>query len=437
MEHPDDMLTPRSRHLVGRELATTAVRRALIEAGAGRSERPLRLLMPLARTLGVSVAEIQRLAAYSRQTIYNYLEAEPMTRLSTADSEAAARCLAIALVAAGQEQTLERLAEALNAVPEALLAASRLCDREGWATVSHPGGNGSGSVTLTPREATTEWLRLDVSTRELADRRPGYAVYLAAPPEHLPALAGAAPAVVGLDEASVLGRDVAPSVMRGPELAINVRAGDQRAAIRAAEATFLEITKKAKVNVPMKITQIIPPAIAANAPSRVLDSFVEAMSDSQAPETIDDLRAERELYPGGDPERRLAARCLTWAARELRLALGREDADRAPTISSGDDAFQELIPVSGQLSLSPDQKRIKDPLQQALRLAGETLGPYRGGELGGFKGPGERARIAPEVAPSEDDLVEMARLCGQAVNAGGGDREHLLRVLRGTMGTAS
>jgi hypothetical protein len=423
----NELLTPRARNLVGRELAQTAARRELIVAGADRSSGVLVLLLPLARVLGISVAEMQRASSYSRQTIYNFMDADPIRALPASEAERVAKVLTIALVGAGGPQTIEQLASALNADPQALGPGVRFLVSQGRASMDRAEG---GSITLAADPSATEWLRLEVSTQELADRRPGYAIYIAAPPEDLGTLAAAIKSVVGLDEAAVLQANVAPSLMNGPEVAVNVRAGDQRSALRAAASVWAEICARAGVEAPMQVTQVIAPPIAPNAASPVLDNFLAALSEGLSPELADDLRAERERYPGGDAERRIAARCLTWAARSLRRSLGREDADRVLTIGTGDDAFEELIPVSGQLSLTPAQKKIKDPLQQGLLIAAERLGPFRGGELSSFKGPGETPRLVAKVAPSEDDLGKIARLSGQALNAGDHDTGYLRRVVR-------
>ena len=420
-------LTPRTRHLAGRELAQTAARRELIVAGADRSSQVLMLVLPLARVLGISVAEMQRATSYSRQSIYNFLDSDPVRAIPASEAGRVAKILTIALVGAGGPQTVDQLAAALNADPDALGSGVRFLVNHERASAEQAS---DGSVTLTANPSAAEWLRLEVSTQEIADRRPGFAVYIAAPPGDLNILAAATKSVVGLDEAAVLDADVAPSVMNGPEVALNVRAGDQRAALREAEAVWIEICERAGIKSNMRVTQVIAPATSPNAASPVLDSFVSALSKGLAPEIVDDLWAERERYPGGDAERRIAARCLTWAARSLRYSLGREDADRVPTIKTGDDAFDEAVPVSGQLSLNPALKKVKEPLEKALLLASERLGPFRGGELASFKGPGERPRVVAEVAPSEADLAEIARLSGQALNATNHDGEHFRRVVR-------
>jgi hypothetical protein len=126
------------------------------------------------------------------------------------------------------------------------------------------------------------------------------------------------------------------------------------------------------------------------------------------------------------------------AARELRSELGNQASDHAPQITNGDAAFEEWwVAVAGLGSLTSRPVAIRRPLLEALRLAAERLGPYRGGELASFPAPGERPAEPREVAPSPADLVGMGRLCGEAVAAGGGDDRHLLSVMRMVTGSGT
>ena len=225
----------------------------------------------------------------------------------------------------------------------------------------------------------------------------------------------AAREVVGLHEAAVLPQSVAPSVMSGPELGISVRATDQRAALRIAAEVWDEIRSRAGLGAAsMRVVSFHLPATAVAAPSAVLDAFTEALVDEEASNRV---RGQRERYAGGESERTLAMRCLTEACRELRRVLGRDDAGVVPTIRSGDDAFQEYGPVSGLAGRVGRHEAIRRPLEEALRLAAERLGPYRGGELGSFKAPSAPPSAPREVSPSREDLATISGFAGDALAA--------------------
>ena len=427
----EHLITPRVKILSRRELAETAVRRELVAAGDAHAVDGLDGLLPLARSLGVTVAETQRLSGFARQTLYKVLKAGPASGFGDRDNERLARLLTIAVIGAGAEQTVAGISAAMNVVAAALVEPAKLLDDLGLARFS-PGEE----ARLAPTELAIDWLRLHVSSRELDDRSPGYSVYLRVESTDLRGIDEAVGEIVGLDEAAILPASIAPSVMNGPELALTVRAPDQRTALRAAEALWEEIGNRIGNAAPMQVADLHPPVSAANAPSAVLDGFVAALAPGLGEELANRIRGERERYDGGEPERVLAGRCLTLAARELRRELGREDDERTPTITNGDSAFDEwqIVQSPGLGSLSQRSAAIRRPLLEALSLAAERLGPFRGGELGSFRAPGERASEPREVAPSPEDLAEIARLCGDAIAAGDSEDRHILAIVRMVLG---
>jgi hypothetical protein len=435
----EHLITPRVELLSRRELAQTAVRRELVAAGASRAVDELSGMLALARTLGVTVAEAQRLSGFARQTLYTAMNAPPADRFLDQDNERLARLLNIAIVAAGAEQTLAQIAAAMNVAPAALLAPARLLDSLELARFS-PAGSEVGDAVLAPTKLSTEWLRLHASSRELDDRAPGYTAYLRVAPADVRRIDAVLGDIVGLGEAAVLPASTAPSVMEGPELAVTVRATDQRAALRCAEAIWKEIGDRIGKSAPMRVADLHPPVSAPNASSAVLDGFLAALTSGLGEEIANRIRGERERYDGGEPERVLAGRCLTMAARELRRKLGRADTEPAPTITDGDAAFEEWVAASGHglTSATPNSAQIRRPLLEALKLAAERLGPFPGGELASFKAPGERPSEPRKVAPSKGDLAEIARLSGTSIAAGEGDDQHLLAVIRAVLdGTRS
>jgi hypothetical protein len=409
-------ITPELRSLTGRALATTAVRWELVAAGATGKSAELNFVAPLSRALGLTVAEVQRLSGFARQTIYNALN-HRAERVPDRDSERLARLTTIALVATGRALSLDELGASLGVAPEGLVTAARALDAERVA--SFRGATLAADVMLAPTEVTEQTLRLRATEQQLANRAPGFTVYIALAGGEEIAIDDAAREVVGLAEGAVLPQSVAPSVMSGPELGLSVRATDQRSALRAAARVWDEIRSRAGLApAPMQVMSFHPPTTGATAPSAVLDAFTEALVRELDEEATNRVRGERERYVGGDGERSLAMRCLTEASRQLRRVLGRDDADAWPTIRDGDDAFQEYGPVSGLANAVGDREAIRRPLEAALRLGAERLGPYRGGELGSFKAPGAAPGVPREVSPSREDLAAIASLAGEALSAG-------------------
>jgi hypothetical protein len=433
----EHLVTPRVEALSGRALAQTSIRRELVAAGASRSTRDLRGLLPLARTLGVTVAEAQRLSTFSRQTIYSVLNDEAASEFLSYDSERLARLLNIALVAAGKEQPLKQIGQALNVAPSALLTPARLLAGLDLAVLTMNGVEPDNAV-LTPTDLSSQWLKLHASSQELDNQAPGYTAYLRIDPTEVRQIDAVVGEIVGLDEAAVLPAETAPSVMEGPELAITVRATDQRSALRITEAIWREIGQRLGRNTPMRVADLHLPPTAPNAPSVVLDAFLAGLLADMEEELGNRLRGEREGYDGGEPERVLAGRCLTLAARELRRMLGQKYDERMPAITNGDSAFEEWVTASSHdlESDSPESEKIRRPLLDALKLAAERLGPFRGGELASFKAPGQQPRVVREVAPSEEDLASMAHLSGAAIAAGEGGDSHLIAVIRVAVGAA-
>jgi len=83
-------------------------------------------------------------------------------------------------------------------------------------------------------------------------------------------------------------------------------------------------------------------------------------------------------------------------------------------ISDAEAAWSELEIVRG-LSLDKPREPIRRAVKEALELAADRLGPFRGGEVGSFAAPGGTRRVLERIRPALDDLVRMAELAGRAV----------------------
>jgi hypothetical protein len=428
------LITPRVRYLSGRELAQVAVRYELIDAGRVRpSAEGLSGLLPLAHSLGVTMSEAQRLTGYARQTLYSIRDADPVKQIPNTGIERIARLLGIAVVATGRGLRLVEVGDAMELTPSLLVSPARLLASQGFVELIEEDAPQKASVV--PNESLLDWVRIHVSGRQLDSRSPGYAVYLKIDSGEVDRIDEVAREIVGLDEAAVIPQSTAPSLMLGPELAINIRATDQRSALEIAELLWDEICDRLQLeDRPMRVADLHLPPTAPAAPSAVLDGLIAGLETELDDETSNRIRGERDRYEGGESERVLAARCLTLAARQMREELGRDDVDLMPTIANGDAAFEELIPVEALRGQGPAIEKVRKPLQKALSLASERLGPYRGGQLGSFKGDGERPQIPREVAPSQDDLAKIARLSGKAIAAGAPSEERLIALVRAVAG---
>ncbi|MGI8622993.1 MAG: hypothetical protein ACR2NB_05790 [Solirubrobacteraceae bacterium] len=404
-----DLLSPFVRDLSGPGLASEFARARL---GASRGRRPTVVLADaaaLGSAVGLGASEMQRVGGCSRQTIYNVLRAD---RLEPPELDLELEMLACALAFDGESATAviaDRLRVDLGG---AVRAAGRLVARDEIAAAARP----VLPATLVAATERGEGRLREVLDEVLRSRPEGIAVYLfVATDEEGRALERTAEALIAHQEHVLLDASIAPSTMRGPELALVVHAASMRSALEIAEDVWNDLRDRADLAPAlMRVASILPPAALEALPSDVLDAFVAGIVSTAPRRASDAARRARNRFDGRARERELAARCLTAAASSLRLALGRPSG--APAISDGDRAFGELSVVA-DLHLDADRERIQRPLVRALDLACERLGPVAGGRLGSVRAPGARPAEVESVHPTEQDLAAMAEDSGAAVGA--------------------
>jgi hypothetical protein len=413
---PDESpLTGFTRSLTPRDLAQEVARRELVVVRAERTAPRLVEAVRLGKAVGLSVAEMERMAGCSRQTIYTALrqlaDAEAPTRRGVMDSATLMRQVLVAVVASEGDVPVAELARRLRVGEDEVLMAGRALDAQRLCNVSRYGSGASARHTIASTPRAEQALSAHFDDLYLS-RVEGFSVYLAVDPVEADAIAAAAAALVSRDEHVLMDARVAPSVMRGPELALVVYAPTSRMAISIARDLWNEIRRHAELpSAAPRVQDVAPPFPQPCGDSAVLDAFVAAITE-QAPDFTGDVVRQRMRYPGGADERTLAGRCLTAAARVLRRTVGQQTEPRP--VANADAAWGELAPAVG-LRLDAKRSRVQRATVEALELAAERLGPFRGGEMGAFRAPGTPSWIVEEIHPSAADLERMAVLAGTAV----------------------
>jgi hypothetical protein len=396
------------------ELPAEVARQQLATLRGERAVSPLVEAVRVAQAVGLKVAEMERMSGYTRQTIYTALRSlgEQDDRSRPRDRSTVSQHVLVALCALGGEVPVPELAARLRLPREEVamalqtLRAEQLCEVV-WPKPAEGLANMSSSATAAGYRA----LRRLFNDLFLA-RPDGFSVYLGIEHDERKKIADAADVVISSHEHTLIAASVAPSRMTGPELALTVHAPTGRVAIAIAADLWSEIRQQAGLpNAVARITELIPPSAPPAADSVVLEAFSDAIINSSL-HNANAVTAAKMQYRGGIDERSLAGRCLTAAARALRRSVG-QDRDPRP-IADGEAAFGELMPVRG-LSLDRERAPIQRSLSRALDLAADHLGPFRGGELGSFREPGQPPPIAERVEPTSEQLEEMASLAGQAV----------------------
>ncbi len=355
------------------------------------------------------MSEMQRLTGLARQTLYRHLPPEGKDERNPPRPQASMEVLLLLAAEAGYASPA-LLARRAGLNPALVVAVVTDLDAEQLCTLRR---DAYASLEAAPTAETYVALREHFD--DLYLRRPdAFSVYVRVPEQHQSEIATAASGVLASEEHVLVEPTTAPSLMDGPELAFKVNAPTVRRALAVTRDVWEQILEEAGVDYfePV-IANVIPPAARPLVTSDVLDNFVEAAVDGGAPHG-DALREIRTGYSGGVPDRVLAGRCVTSAALALRRTVG--NANEPRPIHDGDTAFAELQPAAG-VPVNRETAAIKRATVDALELATDRLGPLPGGRLGSFRAPDAPPNIIEEVRLTDRDLVEMARLSGDAVGA--------------------
>lgn len=415
-----DLGTGVGRSLAGAELAREVVRQELAGFRAERASSRLADAVRLGDAVHLPVAEMERMAGVSRQTIYNAKAAAVEARFMPVDGSLLQREVLTTLVAAGGAVPIAEIAARLQRDPLHIQAAVRGLADAGLCRPLSAGYEDPASwdlVAVAAEPAAEQQLRARFDELYVG-RVASFAVYLAVSATEVSGIEAAARSVLSGLEHTLIAPNVAPSQMSGHELAIAVYSATSRLALHVAYDLWDEIRNRAGLQPQAaRVVAVIPPTPAPQAPSDILDAFAEAIIEKISPAAVASVLRHRAAYAGGVTEKELAIRCLTAAATAMRRAVG-QDRDPRP-ISDGEAAFGELMSVS-PLHVDRARDGIQKPLVQALKLATDRLGPFPGGRLGSFKHPDEVAVTVEDVSPTPEELLQMALFAGAAVAAADG-----------------
>lgn len=402
-------LTGVARGMSDDELAPAVARQWLLSRLTDHPVAPLADCVQIGRAVGLSMSEMQRLTGLARQTLYRHLDAEGARERRPADPQAAVEVMML-LAAEGAYASPAVLGRRAGLAPELVMRVVTDLDPGGLCSVRR---DTYASLEAAPTPAT--YLALREHFDDLFLRRPdAIGVYVLVPAERQAAIAQAAREILPNHEHVVMPQSTAPSVMVGPELAVMVNAPTIRRALAIGREIWGDVLAQAGLAFfePV-ITNVIPPGPQPLVRSDVLDAFLEGVIDAGAPNG-DALRELRARYRGGPSDAQLAGRCVTIAALALRRAVG-NDRDPRPIVD-GDSAFAELQPAHG-VPVRREATAIKRAAVAALELATDRLGPLPGGRLGSFRAPGQAPKLVQDVRPTGSELIDMARLSGEAVGA--------------------
>ncbi len=402
-------LTGVARAISDEELASAVARQRLTSRLTDHPVAPLSDCVQMGRAVGLSMSEMQRVTGLARQTLYRQLPPEGEAERHPGRSQASIEVLML-LAAEGDYASPALLARRAGLSVPFVTGVLTDLDADGLCTVRR-----DRYASLEAAPTAGSYLALREHFDDLYLRRPdAISVYLRVPDDHQQAFARAASAVLAKHEHVVMPQSTAPSVMEGPELAFQVNAPTIRRALAVTRNVWGDVLKQIGLDFSEPVvTNVIPPGSQPLVGSEVLDMFLEGVVDAGTPNGVA-LREVRARFRGGLSEAELVGRCVTMAALALRRTVGN---DREPRpIVDGDSAFAELQPAHG-VPVRKEGSPVKKAAVTALELATDRLGPLPGGRLGAIRAPGQSPPVVNEVRPTSSELLEMARLSGEAVGA--------------------
>jgi DNA-binding MarR family transcriptional regulator len=373
-----------------RELLDDARRQA--EREKANADR-LRVLVRAGGLGGLSAAQLAEASGLSRPGVY-----EVRSRRATGPVEGLEQIVLASLGAAGPT-TRTALVEALGVSEDQLSAAIDQLVTRGAVSFGLAGYEGSRQQEILILGPHGEAMLGDELERTWHRRPAQWVAYLAVTEDEGPALLAAAENRFGSRRVALLPESVRRD-MESPELAITFDVGDAVELFNAAADAWHELRNDAAL-VPsvVRMTAFSAPRLR----SEVLEAFGRGISDAYPHLERQIMRAVADAAPEHD-EMTVCTRALTEAAWALRQSV---DQDKRPShLADSEAAFRELQPVAG-LPLDAARDPIKKALVRALEIATDRFGPFPAGRLS--------ERIAQEVRPTREDLIEVARASGSAV----------------------
>lgn len=254
----DEILDPSVLELGPRDAAQSLLR-AQLERDAERKQLTsdsFRARLRVARQAGIPVVDLLRRTGAARQTVYDAFKAPIGRELDDLS--------VLALIASGAAQTAEALVEVTGSEPESIRRRLFNLRSADYIDVLDAGRAASGLGVFSITAKGLHRLHAEIDAERLRSAHSdSWTVFLLIPAKHEDAILTAAALLLGKDLSyGVIHTEVAPSRMRGPELAVQVRAPDLREALILVEVMWSKLRQAARVRLPAV------PHIAAVSPPR-------------------------------------------------------------------------------------------------------------------------------------------------------------------------
>jgi hypothetical protein len=240
--------------------AAQALLRAQLEADASRKQTTtasFRARLRVARHAGVPMVDLLRRSSAARQTVYDAIKAPIGAELDELS--------ALALIASGAAQTVDALSEVAGATAEQIQRVLSSLRHAGYVEVlvapSQPSTT-PNVFSITAKGLLRLHVEIDNERLRTQDID-SWTIFVLIPERCEAAILDAAKTLFGSDGSyGIVHAQVAPSRMRGPELALQVRAPDMREALVIVEAVWGSLRSSLGMRIPAT------PHIAAVAPPR-------------------------------------------------------------------------------------------------------------------------------------------------------------------------
>jgi len=256
----DDDIVDMSVVDLGPRDAAQALLRAQLESDAGRKQTTtasFRARLRVARHAGVPIVDLLRRTSAARQTVYDAINAPIGRELDELS--------VLALIASGAAQTSQGLSNATGSTSEQIRRVLSSLHHAGYAEMLvAPSQPASVPSVFSITAKGVQRLHVEIDNERLRTRHTdSWTIFILIPERHEHAILAAAAGILGSDHSyGIVHAQVAPTQMRGPELAVQVRAPDLREAIVLVEDVWADLRAAISPRLPAV------PHIAAVAPPR-------------------------------------------------------------------------------------------------------------------------------------------------------------------------
>lgn len=383
------------------DLASAVARQRLATIKFKEPAGPAVEAIRVGRAVQISATEMQRVTGFSRQTIYNNFDRAKST--SPDDRELQVQVL---MVIASEPRPFPASAVAGRLdLPDPPRVLNTMLSLEKRALCAVGPEDGSSSLVARATDETFVFLRGYFESIYL--RRPdAYMVSFDARGHDTGDLFDRLQTVLSNpDDVTLMGPEVMPSTMIGPELGFYVYASTVPRVYEIAHKIWQDMMLNPDAVAPIRM--VLPPADRRPQPSEILDGFLNSLIEVD-PSQADEVTAARDAYVGGAEKVDLAGRCVRQAARAMRRA--RDIKAEPGRIYDGESAWTE-VEIAEAHKLDAPFVDLQAKAKKAVWLASNHLGYFPGGTMASM-GPS-----APMTGghPTNAQLLEMAEAAGEAV----------------------